>query len=146
VTATVPTGLDALRAIVAGTLTPPPVATLLDVELVRADPAEVVFALAPGAATGNGMGLVHGGVLATLMDFACSCAASTELPADARLTTIELKVAYLRPVPADGGRIEATGRALRVGGTVAYADALARSADGELVAQATSSLAIRRAR
>ena len=138
----VPTGLDALRGIIAGVVEPPPMARLAGIELVRADEAEVVFAVSPGAATGNGLGLAHGGLLATLMDFACSCAVSTALEAGVRLTTIELKVAYLRPVPADGGRIEAVGRALRVGRNVAYADALARDTAGELVAQATSSLSL----
>lgn len=141
----VPTGLAALRQIVAGTLPPPPMATLVDLDLVRADPGEVVFAIAPSAATGNGLGLAHGGLLATLVDFACSCAVSTELAADVRMTTIELSVAYLRPVHADGTRIEATGRALRVGRNVGYADAMARNDAGELVAHGSASLSLVRA-
>jgi uncharacterized protein (TIGR00369 family) len=137
-----PTGLEALRGIQAGTVEPPPMGTLLGMEIVRVDPGEVVFAVASTPQTGNGMEIAHGGLLATLMDFACFCAVSTRLDAGARLFTIELKVAYLRPVPADGARVEAVGRALRVGGRVAYADALARDASGELVAQATSSLSV----
>ena len=139
-----PTSLEAMRAIKAGTVTPPPIAELIGLELDRVDPGEVVFAIEPRADLGNGMGMLHGGLIATIMDFACSVAVATELPAGNLMTTIELKISYLRPAPVDGGRIEATGRALRVGRGVGFADALARDESGELVAQATSSLAIRK--
>jgi acyl-coenzyme A thioesterase PaaI-like protein len=70
----------------------------------------VVFAVQARPEIDNGLGLVHGGVLATLMDFACSAAASTELPNDAYLTTIvaqatsSLSVVRITPPRAGGAR------------------------------------------
>ena len=72
------------------------------------------------------------------------CAVHTRLPAGAGYGTIEIKVSFLKPLTASSGPIEAHGRALRVGGRVAFAEAHARDQNGELVGHATTSLALSR--
>src|SRR6185295_2224116 len=52
-------GLTALRAMIAGELPPPPIATLLGFELVAADEGRVVFAALPGPEHYNPIGMVH---------------------------------------------------------------------------------------
>jgi uncharacterized protein (TIGR00369 family) len=90
----------------------------------------------------NPLGLVHGGMVCALLDSAAGCAVHTLLPAGAGYSSIEIKVSFLAPVRSGGGEIEARGRALRVGGRVAFAEAHATSADGWLVAHATTSLGV----
>ena len=83
-------------------------------------------------------GIVHGGVLATLIDTATFWAAFLRLPDDSGLVNIDLKLNYLSPV-ADG-TLTATGRCIRAGRSLSYAEAGVTDADGKLVAHGTSTL------
>ena len=78
---------------------------------------------APDESAYNPIGMVHGGLLCTLLHSAAGCAVHTRLPAGAGYATIEIKVSFLEPLHADGGEIEIRGHALRVGGRVACAEA-----------------------
>lgn len=83
-------------------------------------------------------GIVHGGVLATLVDTATFWAAFLRLPEDAGLVNVDLKLNYLRPVR--DGHLRAEGRCLRAGRQVSYAEASVYEDGGELVAHGTSTL------
>jgi uncharacterized protein (TIGR00369 family) len=90
---------------------------------VSVDDGEAVFRCAPDESTYNPIGMVHGGLLCTLLDSAAGCAVHTRLPAGTGCGTIEIKVSFLRPLHADAGEIEVHGHALRVGRRVAFAAA-----------------------
>lgn len=83
-------------------------------------------------------GIVHGGVLATLIDTATFWAAFARLPQDAGLVNIDLKLNYLQP--AGAGRLSAVGRCLRPGRTINYAEAHVYDEGGALLAHGTSTL------
>lgn len=83
-------------------------------------------------------GIVHGGVLATLIDTATFWAAFLRLPEDAGLVNIDLKLNYLQP--ATGGRLSAEGRCIRPGRTLSYTEAHVYDEKGELLAHGTSTL------
>jgi uncharacterized protein (TIGR00369 family) len=83
-------------------------------------------------------GIVHGGVLATLIDTATFWAAYLRLPQGTGLVNVDLKLNYLKA--ATGGALRAEGRCLRPGRQVSYAEAHVRDAAGELVAHGTSTL------
>ncbi len=68
------------------------------------------------------------------------------LPAGAGFLSIELKVRFLPPLHAAGDPIEVHGQVLRAGSRIAFAEAHARKAAGELVGHATTSIALTRAR
>ena len=135
-------GREFLQAIVDGKLPPPPFAALTGAELVSVGDGVAVFRCEPDESTYNPLGLVHGGVLCTLLDSAAGCAVHTQLPAGVGFSSIEIKVSFLRP--AKGTALEIDGRSLRVGRQVAFAEAHARIAGGELVAHATTSISLLR--
>lgn len=85
-------------------------------------------------------GIVHGGVMATLIDTATFWAAFLRLPSDSGLVNIDLKLNYLQSV-ADG-TLTATGRCIRAGRSLSYAEAGVTDADGKLVAHGTSTLKV----
>ena len=85
-------------------------------------------------------GIVHGGVLATLIDTATFWAAFLRLPPDAGLVNIDLKLNYLQP--ANAGRLTATGRCIRPGRTLSYTEAHVRDERGDLLAHGTSTLMV----
>ncbi len=137
-------GREFLEAIVDGRLPPPPIARLIGAELVSVGEGEALFRCVPDESTYNPIGIVHGGFLCTLLDSAAGCAVHTLLPVGTGYGSIEIKVSFLSPLHASSGPIEARGRALRVGGRVAFAEAHARDQNGELVGHATTSLALSR--
>ena len=83
-------------------------------------------------------GIVHGGVLATLIDTATFWAVFLRLPEDAGLVNVDLKLNYLKA--ATRGRLRAEGRCLRAGRQISYAEAGVYDAGDELVAHGTSTL------
>ena len=83
-------------------------------------------------------GIVHGGVLATLIDTATFWAVFLRLPDRDGLVNVDLKLNYLQPV-ADG-TLTATGRCIRAGRSLSYAEAGVTGSDGQLLAHGTSTL------
>lgn len=83
-------------------------------------------------------GIVHGGVLATLIDTATFWAAFLRLPEDAGLVNIDLKLNYLQA--AKVGRLTAEGHCLRAGRRISYAEARVLDSGGTLLAHGTSTL------
>jgi uncharacterized protein (TIGR00369 family) len=85
-------------------------------------------------------GIVHGGVLATLIDTATFWAVYMRIPEDAGLVNVDLKLNYLKPV--ENGLLTAEGRAIRSGSTICYAESNVWNADRDIVAHGTSTLMI----
>jgi uncharacterized protein (TIGR00369 family) len=132
-------GLDYMRAILAGTVPPPPIASLLGLELVEVADGRAVFALEPQEWLYNPIGSVHGGVAATLLDSCMGCAVHTTLPAAAGYTTGDLQVRYIRAMTLDTGRVLAEGSVVHRGRRTATAEGrLFVEADGSLIAHATT--------
>jgi uncharacterized protein (TIGR00369 family) len=134
-------GLNALRAMIAGELPPPPIATLLGFELVEVEPGRATFAVEPGAQHYNPIGMVHGGLAATLIDSATGCAVHTTLPAGTGYTTTDVQVRFVRPITRDTGRIECIGEVVHRGRTLATAQARVMAGE-RLLAHGTASLLI----
>ena len=61
-------------------------------------------------------GLLHGGVVASLVDVACGYAALSVMPADREVLTVEFKVHFLKPAKTD--RLIAVGQVLQAGRTL----------------------------
>lgn len=83
-------------------------------------------------------GIVHGGVLATLIDTATFWSVFLRIPEDAGLVNVDLKLNYLKPVI--NGQLTAVGSSIKSGRSISYAEAKVLNADGELVAHGTSTL------
>ena len=135
-------GLDFLRAMREGRIPPPPIFDLLGIEIVRIDPGEVEFTLTPHESQYNPLGVVHGGVLSTLLDTVLGCAVHTTLDAGWGYTSIDLAVSYLRPVRIDTGPLRFTGRVVKPGRRVAFSSAEGVDPSGAIVVTGTSSLLV----
>ena len=134
-------GIDLLRAMIAGELPAPPISQALNIMLVEVEPGRAVFEGRPGPHLFNPLAGIHGGFALTLIDSACGCAVHTELHAGIGYTTVETKANFVRPVPAEGV-VRCEGRVLSHGRTIATAEAVLRSAEGKLLAHGTSTLII----
>ena len=136
-------GIAFLEAIRSGELPPPPIADLLGFDIRAIDPGEVTFALEPQEKHYNPLGMVHGGVAATLLDTVMGCAVQTQLPAGVGYTTLDLSVRYLRPITVQTRTILATGTVVHLGRRTASAEGRVVAEDtGKLLATATSTLMV----
>jgi uncharacterized protein (TIGR00369 family) len=133
-------GLDYVQAIADGRFPPPPFASILGLRLSKVALGETVFHCTPDESLLNPIGLVHGGVLCTLLDSAMGVAVQTQVDAGAAYASIEMKVSFLRPLPADGTEVEVRGRTLKVGRKVAFAEGHAYDSQGRLLGHGTQSM------
>ena len=135
-------GLEAMHAIASGELPPPPIAKLLGFEIPEAWEGGARFVLKGGEEHYNPIGVIHGGVTATLLDSAMGCAVQTTLPAGVGYTTLEIKVNYVRAAHA-GMQLVAEADVIHRGRTVATAEGRLTDGDtGKLLAHATTTCLI----
>lgn len=138
------TGLEFLQKIAAGELPPPPIAALMNFELVELSEGHAIFAVEPKEYHYNPIGVVHGGLAATLLDSAMGCAVHSTLPAGVGYTTLELKVNFVRPITADTGRVRAEAKLIHLGGRTATAEGRVLDEAGKLYSHATTTCLILR--
>ena len=135
-------GLETMAAIRDGLLPPPPIAMLMQMDVVALEEGRVEFSCTVDESVYNPIGVVHGGLVCTLLDTVAGCAVHTTLPAGFGYTSIELKVSYLRAVHAASGPLTAVGRVIKPGRRVAFAEGEVLDAAGRSVATASSSLLV----
>lgn len=135
-------GLETMEAIRDGLLPPPPIALLVQMGIGALEEGRVEFTCDVDESVYNPIGVVHGGLVCTLLDTVAGCAVHTTLPAGFGYTSIELKVNYLRAVHATSGPLTAVGTVVKPGRRVAFAEGEVRDASGRTVATATSSLLV----
>jgi uncharacterized protein (TIGR00369 family) len=136
-------GLDYLKAMMAGELPPAPMAVTLGMLPIEVEDGRAVFAAEPAEYHYNPIGVVHGGLAATMLDSATGCAVQTTLPAGVGYTTLELKTNFVRAITRDTGRILCEAEVVHRGGTIATAEGRLRAeATGKLLAHGTSTCLI----
>lgn len=135
-------GLEFLKKIVAGELPPPPIGMLMNFRIAELREGHAVFTVEPAEYHYNPIGLVHGGVAATLLDSAMGCAVHSTLPAGARYTTLEIKVNYVRPMSAQTGEVRCEADIIHVGGRTAVAEGKILDQQGKLYAHGTTTCII----
>jgi uncharacterized protein (TIGR00369 family) len=136
-------GLEIFEAQKNGELPYPPIHFLTGARVMDVTPGEVVYGLPAHKWLSSPQRTVQGGVLAMLADAALGCAIATSTPTGTAVAQMDLKVNYLRPVPADGRDIRAHGHIRHVGRTIAVAESEVTNADGKPVVLATGSAMLR---
>ena len=139
-------GLEFLQKIVAGELPAPPLASVLKFNIVELREGYAVFAVEPAEYHYNPIGVVHGGLAATLLDSAMGCAVHSTLPAGAGYTTLEIKVNFVRPMTAETGRVRCEAKIIHIGGRTATAEGRVIDEAGKLYAHGTTTCLILRER
>jgi uncharacterized protein (TIGR00369 family) len=134
-------GLEQLRALMASGRKPG-ILVSLNFDFIEVESGKAVFAGVPGEHSYNPIGTVHGGYAATLLDSACGCAVHSRLTSTQAYTTLELKVAYHKPITRNTGLLRAEGRVVSIGRRAAFAEAGLTDSKGRLYASATSTLLI----
>ncbi|HEX2834227.1 MAG TPA: PaaI family thioesterase [Thermoanaerobaculia bacterium] len=85
----------------------------------------------------NGLGIAHGGLAATLLDTALSCAVNTVMPAGKIFTTLEMKINYIRAIRPEDAPLTCVGHVVHAGGKTATAEGRIVNTSGKLFAHGT---------
>ncbi len=132
-------GREFLEAIRDGELPAAPIQDLMGFRLVEVEDGRVAFRAEPGEQHYNPIGVVHGGLAATLLDSAMGASVHSTLPLGTGYSTLETKFNLVRAVTAESGSLLAEGTVVHRGSRVATAEGrIVRESDGKLVAHGTS--------
>lgn len=115
----------------------PPIWQVMGITLLAAEPGTVTMRGEPRAEHGNGIGSIHGGYVATILDSVMACAVQTGLPAHTAYSTAEFKISFVRKVQPDD-EIFAVGTVLSAGRRLATAEGFLRDREGRLLAHGTT--------
>lgn len=135
-------GLDFFRGLASGELPPQPITSTIGWTVEAAEHGSVRLRFVPEPWLFHAAGLLHGGVIATLLDSAMSGAVMTTLSAGQGCTTLQISVTPLRGVRSGEGPFTIEGRTTSVGRRVGVATAEMRGADGRLHAQGSTTCLI----
>lgn len=113
-----------------------PFAKFLGLRLDSIEPGRATMSLEIRDEFKQNSGVVHGGVVASLIDSATAFAILPLLKDDERTTTIDLTISYLRPLV--NGLASATARVIREGGRIVAVTADLHDDAGNLAATALS--------
>ena len=128
--------MDRFRRMIAGEHPPPPMVALLRIRMLEVEAGGVVFGAEPSEEFYNGMGVVHGGLAATLLDSALGCAINTLAPRGKIFTSLELKVNFTRPLRREVGPVRCEAKVIHMGSRVATAEG--RVGNGKIYAHGTA--------
>jgi uncharacterized protein (TIGR00369 family) len=109
-------------------------------EVVEASAGEVTVAMDVMDRHVNLQGLVHGGMLAILADTACGLSIRSSMEPGRLHITSDLDIHFL--APARPGRLFGRGKAIRVGRSLAFAEASIEDGEGTLLARAQSRFSV----
>lgn len=135
-------GLEYFRALINGELPPQPISETIGWRVVHADEGLLRVSLLPQEHHLHGGGVVHGGVLATLLDSVMAGAVMTRLRQGQACTTVQMGMNNIRRVKPGEGEIVAEGRVTSLSRRTATAQAVIRNAGGELVAEGSTTCLI----
>jgi len=135
-------GLEYLRAMSRGEAPPPPLALLMGFTLDEIDEGRVMMSVTPAEFHYNPMGVVHGGLAATLFDSSLGCAVQSMLPPAHAAPTLQLQINYIRPITVATGRVTCSGEVIHLGKRSATAEGRLTDASGKLYAHATGTFVI----
>jgi uncharacterized protein (TIGR00369 family) len=131
-------GLEIVRAGIAGELPAPPLQRLTGLRATLAEEGRVEWVLPCSGWLSSPARSVQGGFIALLAEAALTGAVFTTTPPGTAIATLDLKVNYLRPVLPDGEDLLASARVLHRGRRLAVAGAELLK-EGRRVALATGS-------
>jgi uncharacterized protein (TIGR00369 family) len=131
-------GLEFFRKMITGELPLPPLTALMGFRIVEIDEGRAVFEADPLPAFYNGLGSIHGGFAATLLDAAIGGAVNSTMGPGRAYATIDLKITLTRPLRAEVGRVRCIATTIQTGSRIATAEGRIVDAQDKIYAHGTA--------
>ena len=135
-------GLDYLKSIKAGEISPPPIAMLVGYKISKIEKGHTIYELEPEEYHYNPVSTVHGGIISTILDTTMTASVLSALKKGVGCLTAEIKVNCIRPVTAKAGTLQCEGRLIHLGLRLATAEGKLKDKSGTLCAHAVSTCII----
>jgi uncharacterized protein (TIGR00369 family) len=135
-------GLEIIQGIISGELPAPPITHLMGIRPTEATEGSASFVIPATRWLTSPTGFVEGGITACLADFALISAIQTTVPVGSAFAPTELRVQFIRPVPADDRLVTARGIVVHRGRGLAVSRTEVTNEDGKLVAIGNASALI----
>src|SRR5262245_32378043 len=135
-------GLEFVQGLVDGTLPLNTIAATLGYDVTEVVNGRVVVTATPNGTHLNPAGTVHGGLAATLLDSCMGLAIRSTLEKGVGQTTLEFKIALVRPITPETGLITAEGVVLSCGRRIGTAEGRITDHQGRLLAHGTTTCLI----
>lgn len=119
-----------------------PIIKTFAIRYLSAQPGRVEAEITPDARFGNHAGNLQGGVVAVYLDNVMGQACYTLLPEGQRLSTIDMSLSFLEPMPL--GRLRVQARVVKKGRRVIFAESELQDLEGKPLARASASLLVLR--
>jgi len=130
-------GLERLRAVIDGERPGPRMWAVAGIAMAEAERGRVTLRGRPTGDHTNGIGSIHGGWAATILDSAMATAVQSQLNQAAAYTTVELKISFIRPI-APGMNVTAMGKVINAGRRLMVAEGQIHDDTGRLLAHGTT--------
>src|SRR5262249_44061561 len=131
-------GLAFFQRMLAGQMPQAPMTKLLDMRLLEVEEGRVVFGAVPTRGYYKGMGGVHRGFAATLLDSAPGSAIKSMARTGKISPTLELKTTSTRPLPEGVGPVRGEAQVIHLGSRTATAEGRIVDANGKLYAHGST--------
>jgi uncharacterized protein (TIGR00369 family) len=131
-------GLEFFRRMIAGELPLPPLAALMGFRFIEIALGRAVFEADPLPAFYNGLGSIHGGFAATLLDTALGGAVNSTMGPGRAYATIDLKVTLVRSLRREVGAIRCIATVIQAGSRLATAEGRIVDAHDKIYAHGTA--------
>lgn len=128
--------LDRIRKMIESGHPHMPIAELIGFSVKSVQHGQAVIEFEMSADHTNSMGTLHGGVYCTIADTAMGVAFFTMLDNTETMTTLELKINYLKPVWK--GKLLAVGKVVKKGKLTGFVECDVLDENEQLVARASS--------
>ncbi|MEM9951724.1 MAG: PaaI family thioesterase [Chloroflexota bacterium] len=135
-------GITYLQKMIDGEIPPPSIAQTLEFRLKEVREGHARFEGVPQEFHYNPIGVVHGGLAATLLDSALGCAVQTTVAQGIGYTTLQLNVNLVRAITKDTGLLICEANTIHVGRQMATAEAELKDEQGKLYAHGTTTCLI----
>jgi uncharacterized protein (TIGR00369 family) len=135
-------GLEFLRGIAAGRYPMPPMSAVIPVAPLEIEFGRAAFRAIPEARFYNTIGSIHGGYAATLLDTVMGCAVHSTIKAGEGYASLEIKIAFHKPITPQTGELRIEGRIVSRGARIAAAEGRIIDPKGDLLASGTTTCLI----
>jgi uncharacterized protein (TIGR00369 family) len=136
------TGLDYLKGIQSGSISPPPVAMLIGYKISEVANGYAVFKLEPNEYHLNSFSVIHGGIISTILDSAMTASVISTLPKGVSCSTAEIKVNFVRPITVHSGILRCEARPIHIGKRLATAEGQLKDKKNNIYAHGLSTCLI----
>jgi uncharacterized protein (TIGR00369 family) len=135
-------GLELFEGMRDGTIPPPPIAVTVGWTIDKVERGLIRLRLEPQEFLFHGGGVLHGGVISTLLDSAMASAILTMFDRGRTCTTLQLSVNTIRGIKPGGGPLFAEGRVDHVAAKAAAANGTLTDGEGRVLAKAMTSCVV----